>query len=469
MKYDFKLELNKNNSLSMILSRIEKNSRILEFGCANGRLTKYLAEEMNCKVTVVEIEEEAGKDAKPYAEDALLGEQAGDIESLEWCRRLKGKAFDYIIFADVLEHLRDPERILKECKSFLSDTGSIIVSIPNIAYNSIIVGLLRDEFEYQEIGLLDNTHIKFYTRNTFHRMLGRLNYNMTFESGTYKKIGEDEFNINYQTLSPSLKSLLMERDFGNIYQYIFQFENPNFEFSNKSIIKKYPSVNEMYYQSVAYYMENGEANESHTVCKGVKKGINEIELTVTEDIEIRFDPINTSAIVKNLEIKDNKGNLLEIKSHNAEIVEENIYYFANLDPNFMFHVDKEQTGIISVKYELIDIELSNNFMEFIMRIKDGYNQITKDHEHSLNLITNQQDMLTKNNDDIINLNNIVSILNGEIDNLRFDANELRNQINERDNTVNELLEKQASLKAIIDDYENRVNAYNSKKYHINKI
>lgn len=461
MKYDFKLDLNKNNSLSLILSRIKQNTSILEFGCANGRLTKYLSEEMKCKVTVVEIEEEAGKDAKPFAVDALLGDIDGNIENYTWCERLKGKTFDFIIFADVLEHLRDPESVLKKCKYFLSDGGSILVSIPNIANNSIIINLLQDEFEYQEIGLLDNTHIKFYTRNTFHRMLGRLNYKMIFESGTFKKIGEDEFNINYQTLSPLLKSHLMERDFGDIYQYIFQFENPNIE-NNKPIIKMYPSTKALYYQSVAYYMKDGVASETQTVCHGVKKGINEIELTIKEPMEIRFDPINTSAIIRNIEIKDDKGNTLAIESHNAEIVKEKTYYFANLDPNFIFHVNLEQTETINVKFEIIDLELSNDFMNFIMKIKESYSQLVKNYEQSANLVEDQQSMLTKNNEDIINLNNIVRILNGEIENLRSD-------IDEKNKVINELTGIQAQLDSKIHDYKNRLHSYNSKKYHIKKI
>ena len=71
MKYDFDLDLESRNSLSLISSRIKPNSTILEFGCANGRMSKYLQEALQCKVYAVELDEEAAKDAEEYCEQIL--------------------------------------------------------------------------------------------------------------------------------------------------------------------------------------------------------------------------------------------------------------------------------------------------------------------------------------------------------------------------------------------------------------
>ena len=114
-KYDFKLDLDSKNSLSMILSYVKRNSKILEFGCANGRMTKYLKEELACSVDIVEIDYEAGIEAAKYANQKCLGEIEGNIESYKWYNILREERYDYIIFADVLEHLYYPTKVLRKC------------------------------------------------------------------------------------------------------------------------------------------------------------------------------------------------------------------------------------------------------------------------------------------------------------------------------------------------------------------
>ncbi len=152
-KYDFELDLEHENSLSLIIDMIRPNSEILEFGPANGRLTKYLKDRMHCKIDIVEIDEEAGKEASKYSRRSFLGEVMGDIEKFEWLKSINNIKYDYIVFADVLEHLRNPKTVLENCREVLKEDGDIIISVPNIAHNSVIIDLINDEFKYNEIGL----------------------------------------------------------------------------------------------------------------------------------------------------------------------------------------------------------------------------------------------------------------------------------------------------------------------------
>ena len=126
MKYDFDIDLETKNSLSIIINRIKPNSMVLEFGPANGRMTRYLKEVLNCKVYAVEIDKEAAKDAKRYCEKILVD----DVEKYTWLEVYKDLEFDYIVFADVLEHLYYPEKVLKESKLLLKDEidGKVIIS-----------------------------------------------------------------------------------------------------------------------------------------------------------------------------------------------------------------------------------------------------------------------------------------------------------------------------------------------------
>ncbi len=82
---------------------------------------------------IIELDTESGTEAAKYADRALIGEIEGNIESDHWLKKLQGSTFDYIIFADVLEHLHNPAGILARATGLLSANGSIIVSIPNIA------------------------------------------------------------------------------------------------------------------------------------------------------------------------------------------------------------------------------------------------------------------------------------------------------------------------------------------------
>ena len=114
-KYDFDLDLNNTNSLSLMIGQIRRGSTVLEFGPANGRMTRYLKEALDCSVYLVEIDEEAGKQAAQYGEDIVID----DAETYSWYERYENIRFDYITFADVLEHLRDPEKLLKKSQKFI--------------------------------------------------------------------------------------------------------------------------------------------------------------------------------------------------------------------------------------------------------------------------------------------------------------------------------------------------------------
>ena len=150
-KYDFDLELYEDNPLAWIADRVAVSSRVLEFGSADGRLTRYLKENKNCLVDIVEIDEESGKKAALYANRAFVGSGEGDIE--KYCWLLDGEKYDFIIFADVLEHLLHPWEVVKKCKKALVPQGQILASVPNIAHNSIIIDLINDRFTYHPTGL----------------------------------------------------------------------------------------------------------------------------------------------------------------------------------------------------------------------------------------------------------------------------------------------------------------------------
>ncbi|WP_077609468.1 class I SAM-dependent methyltransferase [Clostridium sp. Marseille-P2415] len=84
--------------------------------------------------------------------------------------------FDYIIFGDVLEHLHQPESVLVNMKRYLKPGGAILASIPNVMHISVISDLLNGFWTYQESGILDRTHLRFFTKTEITRMFSRAGY-----------------------------------------------------------------------------------------------------------------------------------------------------------------------------------------------------------------------------------------------------------------------------------------------------
>ena len=93
-----------------------------------------------------------------YSAKHLAEVKVGNIEDQEI--PFEG-AFDYIIFGDVLEHLHDPQGIVRFCREKLTERGCILTSIPNVMHVTVMEQLLKGRFEYQDTGLLDRSHIHF--------------------------------------------------------------------------------------------------------------------------------------------------------------------------------------------------------------------------------------------------------------------------------------------------------------------
>ena len=145
---------------NLVLGLVEPGSRVLEFGCASGYMSEVLRDRLGASVVGVELDAEAAQLAAVHTERVLVG----DTEELDLEAELGGERFDAILFADVLEHLRDPAALLRRARQFVAEGGVVIASIPNIAHASVRLALLGGSFQYREEGLLDAGHLRFFTR-----------------------------------------------------------------------------------------------------------------------------------------------------------------------------------------------------------------------------------------------------------------------------------------------------------------
>jgi 2-polyprenyl-3-methyl-5-hydroxy-6-metoxy-1,4-benzoquinol methylase len=140
---------------------------VLDVGCGFATTSQHIAKLGN---RVTGIEESAEAVAKARVRIGRVVE--ADLQKGERVAAELGDArFDAIVFADVLEHLAWPLGVLRRYLSFLKPNGSVIVSLPNVGLWSVRLGIIAGRFEYEETGVLDRTHLRFFTRRSARRLL----------------------------------------------------------------------------------------------------------------------------------------------------------------------------------------------------------------------------------------------------------------------------------------------------------
>jgi SAM-dependent methyltransferase len=157
------------------LKLIGCNKRVLDVGCSTGYLIKAIHEILGGTVDGVEVNPEAAKLAAQFAGKIYVG----SIEEGEVVRQLHD-TYDVLLFMDVLEHLKDPLSVLKNLRPLLSEEGYLIASVPNIANWRIRLSLFMGKFEYQESGLLDKGHLRFFTLKTLKKLFDEAGYRIVY-------------------------------------------------------------------------------------------------------------------------------------------------------------------------------------------------------------------------------------------------------------------------------------------------
>ena len=161
LRYETSVDLSdEHTSQTKIVRLTGKDKKVLEIGPATGDTSKVLRER-GCRVTGVEIDPVAAEICAQFCERMIVG----NVEELDLESLLAGEKFDVVLFSDVLEHLVNPARILTTAASLLAPGGYVCASIPNVAHGSVRLSLFAGQFRYTEKGLLDRTHLRFYSKD----------------------------------------------------------------------------------------------------------------------------------------------------------------------------------------------------------------------------------------------------------------------------------------------------------------
>ncbi|MDC8772992.1 class I SAM-dependent methyltransferase [Roseateles albus] len=177
---------------ALLPSRAE---RVLEIGCAAGATLNWLKESGRADHTTgIEPMAQAASVARARVDQVL----EGPAEAL--LTQLPPESFDLVLCLDVLEHLVDPWVVMQQLRGLVRPGGTVIVSLPNVRNHRVVLPLLlAGRFEYQEAGIMDRTHLRFFSRQGALELLEHAGFRVTAEASTGLRRGDRDFWRNLFT------------------------------------------------------------------------------------------------------------------------------------------------------------------------------------------------------------------------------------------------------------------------------
>ena len=260
-----------NDSQSSIARRVKDKSRVLDIGCGVGIIGELLYKNKECENYGIELDKISYEKAKKsgYYKDVY---NISIENKKEFDDFLKKKIkFDYIILADVLEHIKEPTEVLYQLIPLLNPDGKILISIPNMAYIDIIRALINREFNYQKTGILDSTHFRFFTRKSFAEMIENFNllHEINFDVEWFystKVLPTYHKNVLFQLIDIDNESSIVQNIFEltqiskeqiptNLIKLLRKNENNNFYEISKEIEKIINEKNDLIEQNKVSVLE----------------------------------------------------------------------------------------------------------------------------------------------------------------------------------------------------------------------
>ncbi len=214
--YRREIDLAQRSSLSVLAALVAPGSQVLDLGVGSGALGRCLAAQ-GSTVDGVTLNPAERDEAAPAYRRLVVR----DLEAPGWEQAFAGETYDHVICADVLEHLREPERVLRTCQQLLKPGGWLLISIPNAAYAGMVAELMHGNWNYGLEGLLDRTHLRFYTRRSFTRLLQAEGWQVERIEPIELTWYYTEFWTPFDQLPPAVARYLLAQPDASAYQLVF--------------------------------------------------------------------------------------------------------------------------------------------------------------------------------------------------------------------------------------------------------
>jgi methionine biosynthesis protein MetW len=208
-----------NTAPTRIVGLVPTGARVLDVGCSSGYLGEALKERREARVWGIELDE---RDAAMARERGFEEVFTADLDLFDW-DDLGAREFDVVVFADVLEHLKRPGDAIRGAARHLAPGGVVIASIPNIAHLSVRVELMEGGFAYEKLGLLDDTHLKYFTKKTVEDLFKAAGLSVQRIEATLYDLPEDRIAERLHEVGLEVTPRFWEKmnaDEARAYQYL---------------------------------------------------------------------------------------------------------------------------------------------------------------------------------------------------------------------------------------------------------
>jgi 2-polyprenyl-3-methyl-5-hydroxy-6-metoxy-1,4-benzoquinol methylase len=219
-RYDREIKLDTNDPLSRFAQRIPAGATVLDLGCGPGVLGRLTASlKKSCTLDAVEGDPEAVAMARGFYRHII----AADLQNAELSTMLPGRKYDFIVLADVIEHLEAPGRLLRRLPALLQPEGRLLISLPHIGYAGLVAELLTGQFAYRPHGLIDRTHLRFFTRASAARLLALNGFAVAANDDIVRPPVMSEFGAaTLDALDPPVRTALLTRPDALLYQMLIE-------------------------------------------------------------------------------------------------------------------------------------------------------------------------------------------------------------------------------------------------------
>ena len=222
-EYEFDPKATNNTAAAIYRYAREGGERVLDLGSGPAIVSSYLKAAHGRHVTAVDSDAGRLEVARSRGVDRTI---VGDLGVPDWADQLEGESFDVIILADVLEHLVDPGALLELIheRKMLNEGGFLVVSIPNASHEGVVAELWGGGFRYRETGLLDSTHIRFFTKETFTELVERHGWFVRGLDRTTRTLEQTELSVAGESMPPDVRAGLRQVPESQTYQFIMRVE-----------------------------------------------------------------------------------------------------------------------------------------------------------------------------------------------------------------------------------------------------
>jgi 2-polyprenyl-3-methyl-5-hydroxy-6-metoxy-1,4-benzoquinol methylase len=211
--------------LFQIVKMLPDASTVLDIGAGGGTLGQVLKRaKKNVTIDGIEPNAFAANLAKPFYRNMHIG------FAQEFFTEINANKYDYIVLADVIEHIPNPMIFLTELLKNVQLSTNIVISVPNIAFGGVRLALLNGQFEYVDSGLLERTHLRFFTLDTAKKLFKLLNLVPIHIFSLERSFYRTEFSRSSLKASPLQIFKLAINSDARAYQYLFLLSRkPNLE------------------------------------------------------------------------------------------------------------------------------------------------------------------------------------------------------------------------------------------------